>query len=117
MAAITADLLVTEFALSENWLNKHNIVPETEDKLLMQALQGALYRLMLDEARGDGARITGRLKELADDPGTSEDPLAEELDLLKKKMTVSERVSRLAAHFGSTILHTLSEEDAARYKG
>jgi DNA primase len=117
VAAITADLLVTEFALSENWLNKHNIVPETEDKLLMQALQGALYRLMLDEARGDGARITGRLKELADDPGTSEDPLAEELDLLKKKMTVSERVSRLAAHFGSTILHTLSEEDAARYKG
>ena len=41
VAAITADLLVTEFALSDNWLNKHNIVPETEDKLLMQALQGA----------------------------------------------------------------------------
>jgi hypothetical protein len=37
--------------------------------------------------------------------------------LLRKKMTVSERVSRLAAHFGSTILHTLSEEDVARHKG
>ena len=50
-------------------------------------------------------------------PGTSEDPLAEEMQLLRKKMTVSERVSRLAAHFGSTILHTLSEEDVARHKG
>ena len=113
VAAITADVLVTEFSLSDNWLNRHNIVPETEDKLLMQALQGALYRLMLDEARWDGARIMRRLEELAEDPSTSEDPMAEELDLLKRKMTVSERVSRLAAHFGSTILHTLSEEDAS----
>ena len=113
IAALTADVLVTEFALSDNWLKRHGIAAETEDKMLMQALQGALYRLMLDEARSEGVRIVGRLEEMAQDPGSSEDPAAEEVDLLRRKMAVSKRVGRLAGHFGSTILHTVKEEDLA----
>ncbi len=111
VAAITADILVSEYSLSDNWLNRHGIVPETEEQLLMQALQGALYRLMLDEARSEGVRITQRLEALTEDPGTSEDPEGEEVHLLRKKMGVSKRVGRIAAHFGSTILHRMSEED------
>ncbi len=111
IAAMTADVLVSEFALSDNWLNRHGIAAETEDKMLMQALQGALYRLMLDEARSEGARIVGRLEEMAKDPESSEDPASEEVDLLKRKMAVSKRVGLLAGHFGSTILHVLKEED------
>ena len=86
-------------------------MPETEEQLLMQALQGALYRLMLDEARSEGVRITQRLEALTEDPGTSEDPEGEEVHLLRKKMGVSKRVGRIAGHFGSTILHRMSEED------
>ena len=111
VAAITADILVSEYSLSDNWLNRHGIVPETEEQLLMQALQGALYRLMLDEARSEGVRITQRLEALTEDPGTSEDPEGEEVHLLRKKMGVSKRVGRIAGHFGSTILHRMSEED------
>lgn len=114
VAALTADVLVTEFALSDNWLNRHGIAPETEDMLLKQAVQGALYRLMLDEARVEGARIVGRLDELAEDPGSSEDPLAEEVQLLKRKMAVSDRVTRLAAHFGSAILHSMDPDEMAQ---
>ncbi len=113
IAALTADVLVTEFALSDNWLKRHGIAAETEDKMLMQALQGALYRLMLDEARSEGVRIVGRLEEMAQDPQSAEDPAAEEVDLLRRKMAVSKRVGRLAGHFGSTILHTLKAEDLA----
>ena len=105
------DILVSEYSLSDNWLNRHGIVPETEEQLLMQALQGALYRLMLDEARSEGVRITQRLEALTEDPGTSEDPEGEEVHLLRKKMGVSKRVGRIAGHFGSTILHRMSEED------
>jgi len=111
VAAMTADILVTEFTLSDNWENRHGIIPETEAELLLPALQGALYRLLLDEARRDGQRITSRLGELAEDPGTSEDPMAEEVDLLKRKITVSKRIERLAAHFGSTILHRMGSDE------
>lgn len=117
IAAITADMLVNEFSLSENWYNRHGIIPETEDQMLLQAVQGALFRLMMDEARSEGMRITGRLADLTDDPSTSEDPAAEEKELLQKKMKVNERVSRLARHFGSTILHTMTEEDVRAVKG
>ena len=99
VAAITADILVSEYSLSDNWLNRHGIVPETEEQLLMQALQGALYRLMLDEARSEGVRITQRLEALTEDPGTSEDPEGEEVHLLRKKMGVSKRVGRIAGAF------------------
>jgi len=111
VAAMTADILVSEFTLSDNWENRHGIIPETESELLLTALQGALYRLLLDEARLDGQRITSRLEELTEDPSTSEDPLAEEVDLLKRKIAVSKRIERLAAHFGSTILHRLGREE------
>lgn len=110
VSALTADVLVSEFNLSENWRLRHGIIPETEDLMLEQAVKGALYRLMLDEARSEGTRIVNRLKEIAEDPETSEDPLGEEVHLLKLKMSVSERVGRLAAHFGSAVLHTMDEE-------
>ena len=66
---------------------------------------------MLDEARAEEVHIVGRIEEMAQDPESSENPAAEEVDLLKRKMAVSKRVGRLAGHFGSTILHTLKEED------
>ena len=112
--SLTADLLVTEFTLSSNWLERHGIQPETEEDQLKVALQGALHRLMLDEARGEGYRIRKRLEEMAEDPSTSEDPAAEEVDLLRKKMAVSKRVSLLALHFESTILHDMRDEDVRK---
>ena len=111
---LTADLLVTEFTLSSNWLERHGIQPETEEDQLKAALQGALHRLMLDEARGEGYRIRKRLEEVAEDPSTSEDPAAEEVDLLRRKMAVSKRVSKLALHFESTILHDMRDEDVRK---
>ena len=111
---LTADLLVTEFTLSNNWLERHGIQPETEEDQLKEALQGALHRLMLDEARGEGYRIRRRLEEMAEDPSTSEDPASEEIDLLRRKMAVSKRVSKLALHFESTILHDLRDEDVRK---
>jgi len=76
-----------------------------------------LYRLLLDEARSDGARITRRLEELTEDPQTSEDPMQEERELLSRKIAVTKRVSRIAAHFGSTVLGRLGEEDMAALRG
>ena len=67
-----ADLAISEFSLSENWLERHSIRPETEEQNLKEAMRGALLRLMMDEAHFEGARITGRLEELAEDPYTSE---------------------------------------------
>lgn len=117
VAAVTADILVSEYTLSENWYNRHRILPETEDTMLLKALQGALYRLLLDEARSDGARINRRLEELAEDPQTSEDPIQEERELLSRKIAVTKRISRIAAHFGSTVLGRLGEEDMAALRG
>ena len=85
--------------------------------MLLKALQGALYRLLLDEARSDGARINRRLEELAEDPQTSEDPIQEERELLSRKIAVTKRISRIAAHFGSTVLGRLGEEDMAALRG
>lgn len=112
--ALTADLLVSEYRLSDNWLNRHGIEPETEEHQLKRALQGALHRLMLDEARGEGYRIRARLEEMAEDPGSSEDPASEEVDLLRRKIGVSKRVSLLAAHFESTILYAMRDEDTRK---
>lgn len=111
---LTADVLVSEFTLSKNWFERHGIEPETEEQQLKRALEGALHRLLLDEARGEGYRIKARLQELSEDPSTSEDPASEEVDLLRRKMGVSKRVSKLALHFESTILHNMSAEDAKK---
>ena len=113
MAALTADLVVSEYVLSDNWSARHGIEPETEEQQLKRALQGALHRLMLDEARGEGASIKARLEELTEDPSTSEAPEVEEVDLLKRKMAVSKRVTKLAAHFESTIFDRLKDEGEA----
>ena len=114
VAELTADVLVSEFTLSKNWLERHGIEPETEEHQLKRALESALHRLLLDEARGEGFQIKSRLIELTEDPSTSEDPAMEELDLLRRKMGVSKRVSVLAKHFESTILHTFRPEDAKK---
>lgn len=111
---LTADVLVSEFTLSKNWFDRHGIEPETEEQQLKRALEGALHRLLLDEARGEGYRIKARLQELSEDPSTSEDPALEEVDLLRRKIGVSKRVSKLALHFESTILHNMSAEDAKK---
>ncbi len=111
---LTADVLVSEFTLSKNWFERHGIEPETEEQQLKRALEGALHRLLLDEARGEGYRIKARLQELSEDPSTSEDPASEEVDLLRRKIGVSKRVSKLALHFESTILHNMSAEDAKK---
>ena len=44
---------------------------------------------------------------------TSEAPEVEEVDLLKRKMAVSKRVTKLAAHFESTIFDRLKDEGEA----
>lgn len=110
VAELMADLAISEFGLSENWTKRHGIRPETEEQNLKEAMRGALLRLMLDEAHFEGAKITRRLEEMTEDPSTSEDPLEEEKDLLRKKMSVSARVFRLAGHFQTVILQPAKED-------
>ena len=110
VAELMADLAISEFGLSENWTKRHGIRPETEEQNLKEAMRGALLRLMLDEAHFEGARITRRLEEMSEDPSTSENPLKEEQDLLRKKMSVSARVFRLAGHFHTAILQPAKED-------
>ena len=51
---------------------------------------------------------------MAEDPSTSENPLEEEKDLLRRKMSVSKRVFKLAEHFESTILNPTKEDEDVR---
>ena len=110
VAELMADLAISEFALSENWTKRHSIRPETEEQNLKEAMRGALLRLMMDEAHFEGARITRRLEEIAEDPSTSENPQEEEKDLLRRKMSVSSRVVKLAKHFHTVILNPARED-------
>ena len=57
-----------------------------------------------------GARITRRLAEMAEDPSTSENPLEEEKDLLRRKMSVSSRVFKISEHFKTVILNPAKED-------
>ena len=110
VAELMADLAISEFGLSENWTKRHGIRPETEEQNLKEAMRGALLRLMLDEAHFEGARITRRLAEMAEDPSTSENPLEEEKDLLRRKMSVSSRVFKISEHFKTVILNPAKED-------
>ena len=110
VAELMADLAISEFSLSENWTKRHSIRPETEEQNLKEAMRGALLRLMMDEAHFEGARITRRLEEMAEDPSTSENPQEEEKDLLRRKMSVSARVMLLAKHFNTVILNPAKED-------
>ena len=110
VAELMADLAISEFGLSENWTKRHGIRPETEEQNLKEAMRGALLRLMLDEAHFEGARITRRLAEMAEDPSTSENPLEEERDLLRRKMSVSSRVFKISEHFKTAILNPAKED-------
>ncbi|MGB1573726.1 MAG: hypothetical protein ACPG85_05560, partial [Flavobacteriales bacterium] len=112
VAELMADLAISEFGLSENWTKRHGIRPETEEQNLKEAMRGALLRLMLDEAHFEGARITRRLAEMAEDPSTSENPLEEEKDLLRRKMSVSSRVFKISEHFKTVILNPAKEDVA-----
>jgi len=113
VAELMADLAISEFGLSENWTKRHGIRPETEEQNLKEAMRGALLRLMLDEAHFEGARITRRLAEMAEDPSTSENPLEEEKDLLRRKMSVSSRVFKISEHFKTAILNPAKEDVAS----
>lgn len=96
IAKLATDLLVSPHALSENWA-RHGIHPSEEGGRLVEALQSALYRLLLDEARAEAVTISKAL----DGAGSEGDDVTE---LLMRKMKMQLRIKELSLHFGSTIL-------------
>ena len=50
---------------------------------------------------------------MAEDPSTSENPLEEEKDLLRRKMAVSSRVFKISEHFKTVILNPAKDDVAS----
>jgi DNA primase len=93
IAKLTADLLISPYALSENW-SRHGIHPSEEGGRLIEALQSSLHRLLLDEARAEAAQVSKAIESSEGDVTA----------LLRKKMEIQARIKDLSLHFGSTIL-------------
>jgi len=97
ISKLCADLLTEAFVLSDNWVDKHQVYPETEVMKLKKAVKDAVFRLKLKHIRIMGSEIQEQLKE-AD---LSQEALE---DLLMKKRHLDKVKSKLTKEFGTTII-------------
>ncbi len=94
---LCADILSDAFELSDNWTDKHQVYPETEDMKLKKAVKDVVFRLKLKQLRIQSKALQETLKnpELADQ---------ELMELLTQKKHLDEVKSKLSEEFGTTIL-------------
>lgn len=90
-----ADILSDRYFLSPNW-QRHSIYPETEDMLLLKAVNDSIHRLKL-------TRIQGMIQKLNDAIKTAQNE--EKLtDLLRKRSKLDKAKMELSRYFGSVIV-------------
>jgi len=91
-----SDLLTTQYTLSENWSNRHQIYPETEEMNLRRAANDCLFRLKQRKVE----KMIERLQEELGNPGLSEE---QQDDLLKEQRELDKAKAALANYFGTVI--------------
>jgi DNA primase len=93
----STNVLVSQYALSDNWATRHYIYPETEDILLRKAAKDCVFRFKLRKVMQLSERLQHDIKEHQHDQ--------EKLDHLLKEKIVLDRTKReIAKYFGSVIL-------------
>jgi len=97
VSSSTSDLLSSPYFLSENWSNRHQIYPETEEMNLRKTANECLYRLKLRKVM----RMIERLEIEIGQPNQSEATIDE---LLEEKKALDQIKGALAKYFGSVIL-------------
>ncbi|WP_306641448.1 DNA primase [Sanyastnella coralliicola] len=96
VVSICADLLTEKHQMSENWSERHQIYPETEDMNLAKAVKDCVYRLKLRHALIMIDEIQEALK--------TDLPTERMLLLLEEKRHLDEVKRELSRYFGSAII-------------
>jgi DNA primase len=92
----TSQVLTSQHMLSDNWKNRHNVHPETEDTQLRKAAKDCIFRLKLRKVLMMMNDIEREIEKTTDD---------EQIDaLLKEKMMLNVAKTEIAKYFGSTII-------------
>jgi DNA primase len=91
-----SDLLTTRYTLSDNWSNRHQIYPETEEMNLRRAANDCLFRLKQRKVE----KMIERLQEELGKPELSEE---QQDDLLKEQRELDKAKAALAQYFGTVI--------------
>lgn len=93
---ICADVMMNQHEVSENWSNKHQIYPETEEMNMGKAVKDCVYRLKLRHALIMIQEIQDALK--------AESSPEKVLMLLEEKRHLDEVKTELSRYFGSAII-------------
>lgn len=92
----TSHVLTSQHTLSDNWKNRHNVHPETEDMQLRKAAKDCVFRLKLRKVLKMISEIESEIEI------TSEE---EKLDaLIREKMMLNVAKVQIAKYFGSAII-------------
>ena len=92
----TSHVLTSQHTLSDNWKNRHNVHPETEDTQLRKAAKDCVFRLKLRKVLKMISEIESEIEI------TSEE---EKLDaLIREKMMLNVAKVQIAKYFGSAII-------------
>jgi hypothetical protein len=97
IAALFADLMTTPYELSQNWVLKHKIYPETEEFKLLTEAQDRIRRLRLKKVQKMIDQVNSRMQapELID---------KDMENLMREKIRLDSAKTKLSAHFGTTIV-------------
>lgn len=93
----SSNLLISPYAMSDNWTSRHSIYPETEDMLLRKATKDCIFRLKLRKVQKISTLLTHDIEEAGNDE--------EKLDaLLAEKAALDKVKADIAKYFGTVIL-------------
>ncbi len=93
----STNVLISQYAISENWTVRHNVYPETEEMLLRKATKDCVFRLKLRKVQ----HISKQLMHDIEEAGNDEEKLE---SLLREKIYLDRTKSEIAKYFGSVIL-------------
>lgn len=95
VAEATADLLAERYVLSDNWEDRHQIYPETEDMKLDKAVRDCINRFKLSNVMVMIQDLEEELKNCSDD---------DLMILLDKKRKLDQVKRQLSTYFGTSVL-------------
>ena len=93
----STDILISPYAMSENWTVRHQVYPETEEMLLRKAAKDCVFRLKL-------RRVQHISNLLAKDIEAAQSDEAELDKLLQEKILLDKAKAEIAKYFGSVIV-------------
>ncbi len=93
----SSNVLVTQYAMSDNWTARHQVYPETEIMLLRKAVKDCIFRLKLRKVQLISKQLMRDIEEAGNDEAKLE-------PLLREKIYLDKTKAEIAKYFGSVII-------------